>query len=113
MNLLAFVTNKVELVPKIMKEFMQQGLPGASVIDCGGMLREVSKTSMIEPPPIFGSMRRFLNSENEPGKLIFTVINDEEVEIAKNAIHKFSGGLDKPNHGVLFVMPVSYTEGVK
>ena len=111
MNLLVFITNKVEVIPSILVEFAERGIHGASVIDCEGMLQAVNAASA-EPPPIFGRLRGFINSDHEPGKMLIAVLDDENVAIAREAVHKFTGSLDKPNKGILFVMPVTYAEGV-
>ncbi len=111
MNLLVFITNKIDIVPSILMEFMDKGIKGASVVDCEGMLQAVNAAS-VEPPPIFGMLRSFINPDHEPGKMLLAVLDDAGVEKAKEAIHKFSGNLDKPNKGVLFVLPVTYAEGV-
>lgn len=112
MNLLVFITNQTELIAPILVEFMERGIHGASVVDCNGMLQTVNG-AYVNAPPIFGSLRRFINADHEPGKMLLAVLNDETLQTAKDAIHKFSGGLDKPNNGVLFVLPVSEAEGVK
>ncbi len=111
MNLLVFISNNVSLVPSILTEFMDKGIHGASVVDCEGMLQAVNSSS-VEPPPIFGTLRRFINPDHEPGKMILAVLDDEGVARAKECIHKFTGTLDKPNKGILFVLPVVYAEGV-
>ncbi len=111
MELLVFITNHVDIVAPILAEFLEAEIKGATVVDCQGMLQELNASS-VEPPPIFGMLRSFINANHEPGKMILAVLNKEDIEKARGLIHKFSGGLDAPNKGVLFALPVSFAEGV-
>ena len=40
------------------------------------------------------------------------VLEDAEVEIARRVIGKVTGGLDKPDTGILFAMPALFVEGL-
>ena len=64
MQLLVMISNQTEKVPSVLSGFMEEGIRGASVIDCEGMLAALDRAS-IEPPSIFGSLRKFINPENE------------------------------------------------
>ncbi len=111
MQLLVFITNNVDSVSPILSELMRCGIGGATVVDGKGMLTALNESS-IEPPPIFGSLRKFINPDRESGKLIFMVIEDQRLETAKEAIHRISGSLSCPNSGIMFSLPLAWVEGV-
>ena len=67
----------------------------------------------IEPPPMFSSLRKFLNPDNEPGKMLFAVMEEEKVPVARDTVHEVCGTLDAPNSGIMFTVPVSNVEGVR
>lgn len=111
MQLFVYITPNPEVVSPLMNELMARGVRGATTVDCKGMLTTLTEAS-IEPPPIFGSLRKFLNPEHESGKMVFIVMKDEEIPLARESVHKVSGDLKLPNTGILFSVPVMNWEGV-
>ena len=111
MQLLVMSTNQTEKVPSVLSGFMEAGIRGASVIDCEGMLAALDRAS-IEPPSIFGSLRKFINPENEANKMLVVLLPADVVPKAKEVIHRVIGQFDKPNTGVMFVLPVLDVEGI-
>lgn len=111
MQLMVLVLNKVECLGQILASFMENGIKGATVVDSTGMLNAVEKSD-VEPPPIFGSLRKFLCFDDDHNKMIFAVLSDDQVQIASKIINEVTGGLDKPNSGILFTLPVNTIEGI-
>lgn len=111
MQLLVFITNKTESITPILSELLDHGISGATVVDCKGMLTALNESS-VEPPPIFGSLRRFVNPEHESGKMLFVVVSDERMPIVKGVIKEHTGSLKSPNTGVMFTVPLTSAEGV-
>lgn len=110
MQLLVLVLNKVECLPKIMRRFFESGIHGSTIIDSLGMLQYLGHET-VEPPPIFGSLRKYINPSHDPNKTVFVLLKEEQVETARKIINEVTGGLDKPNVGILFVLPTVLTEG--
>lgn len=94
-----------------MEKMMEEGIHGASVVDCEGMLAAVNADS-VNAPAIFGGLRQFVNPDRPKNKMILVVLKDEEVEKAIRIIHAVSGDLKLPNTGVLFCLPVTRWEGI-
>lgn len=109
MKLLIYITNNTQHVYPILASMLEQHIGGATVVDCEGMLRAISETSS-EPPPIFGSLRAFLNPTQQNGKMIFAALQDDQVSVAKRIIHAVAGNLTEANHGVLFTVPIDDAE---
>ncbi|NLG89606.1 MAG: hypothetical protein GX494_10445 [Clostridiaceae bacterium] len=111
MQLLVLVLNQVEKLDDLLKGFMNNGITGATIINSTGMIKELA--SHMEYQPIFGSFLININSDRKESKTIFIVLNDKQVETARNVIHEVIGDLSKPDTAVLFTLPVSFSEGIE
>ena len=111
MQLLVHITSNTETIQPILNDLMENGMSGATTVDCKGMLRVLNESS-VEPPPIFGSLSHFLNPEHQSGKMLLIVLKDEDVPIVRDIIHRISGSLKQPNTGIFFTVPVMNWEGV-
>ena len=97
---------------KILAEMMAAGIRGGSLLDCEGVLQVMGHTG-VEPPPIFGSLRQYLNPERgEMNKVLLSALSDSEVEKVKEIVRHVTGGLDKANTGILITVPGIYVEGL-
>lgn len=110
MQLLIFITNRTECINPILTDLFERKIGGATVVECEGMVKALGGNDS-EPPPMFGSLLLFLHTQHEEGKMLFTVLEDGDVETAKQIIRERSGGLEQPGSGVLFTVPVSSMEG--
>lgn len=111
MQLLTLVLNRIDCLADLLAKWMAAGISGTTIVDCEGMV-QVLGASSIEPPPIFGALRQFLNPEREKGKLLFTVLSDAQVETAKKIINEVVGGIEKPDTGIVFTIPLTSVEGL-
>ena len=111
MQLMVLVLNKVECLGQILASFMENGISGSTVLDSTGMLNAVGHSD-VEPPPIFGSLRKFLRFDEDNNKMVLAVLRDEQVAKASEIINKITGGLENPNTGILFTVPVLHAEGI-
>ena len=111
MVLFIYISSREDTVRPILVKMAENGFHGATMVDCEGMLQSVYADS-IEPPPLFSGLREFLNAGQAPGKMLFSVMREEQVETAKEIVHAVCGSLDAPNSGILFTVPVSNVEGV-
>jgi len=111
MELFVYITSKTDTVTPILKEMMEKDIHGATVVDCQGMLGSIDSDSD-DAPPIFGSLRQYLNPQGAEHKMIFAVIKDEDFPVVKQAIHDVCGSLKTPNTGIFFTVPITNWEGV-
>ena len=112
MQLFVLILNKTECLRGILSGFLDGGIKDCTIYDSMGMLQYIGHDT-VEPPPMFGMLRQFLNPDHEDNKTIFTLLRDDQVQTAIDIINKETGGLDKPGTGVAFTLPVSRTEGLK
>ena len=111
MQLMIIVLNKTEVLGRLLSAFMEAGIGGATVAETKGMLNALGE-SADDLPPLFHSFRSFLRLDEAYNKTIFAVISDDLVKEASKIVNEVTGGLDKPNTGILFTVPISYTEGL-
>ena len=101
MQLVYIVLHKVELLDTLLGRLHDEGL-GATFCDSKGMEQELVEHNEHH---FLGSLHRLLNPARKESKVIFTV--ELVAEIARDV----TGGLNKPETGVLFAVPVTYAEG--
>ncbi len=112
MQMLVFITKQTECITPILADLLSRNISGATVIDCEGMLKTINESS-IDPPPVFGSLRHFINPGQETAKLLMIIAKDDErLALVKQIIHDHVGKLNKPNTGIMFEIPVMNVEGV-
>lgn len=112
MHLVVIVLNKTEVLSKLLAAFMDAGISGATVLDSKGMLSVIGHSTGEEIPPLFNSLRSFLRLDEESNKTIFAVVKEENIKKISEITNKITGGLDKPNTGILFSLPIGYIEGL-
>ncbi len=110
MNLLVVILKKADLVTEICKELAEEGVHGGTIIDGKGMASIIEK---MDDLPIFGMLKSILSDDDdhEIVKVMLFVMNDEETDEARKTIQRVVG-LDEPNTGIMFAVPVSFVEGL-
>ncbi len=109
MQLVFIVLNQVEHLDDLLRRFGEEGIKGATFCDSKGMAHELVEHNEFR---FLGSLREMLNPSRKESKTIFTVVADDKVEVIARVAREVTGGLDHPDTGVLFAVPVSYSEGL-
>jgi hypothetical protein len=108
MKLLFFVLNNTDKLDKVLTAFAQKESCGATVIESAGMARILSNNHVKNDIPFLGSLRFFLNPEREKSNIILTVIQDEQLKTAIDAIESVVGSLLNEDTGVAFSVPIDF-----
>ncbi len=110
MELLIVILKKTEFVNEICKELAEEGVHGGTIIDGVGM---ASVLETMHDLPIFGMLRSILadDDDQESVKAMFFVMDEEETKRARKIIRN-TIGLNEPNTGIMFGVPVSFVEGL-
>lgn len=108
MQLAVFVLSKTELLDDFLLSLSEAGIRGATVLDSKGMAHALPQESSFA-----ASLRLILTPGHETGKTIFMVVPDEKINVISGVANQVCGDLNGPESGVLFALPVSYTEGIK
>ena len=109
MQVFFFVMNRTEHLEHLLQEFEKNGILGATVMDSKGMARILHSE---EEMPLFYGLRSIVAPERRSSKTIFCVLNDDKVELARKIVNQVTGGLDHPDSGVMFGVPISFAEGL-
>lgn len=112
MQLLILILHNTRYMDKILARMLEAGIRGGSLLDCEGVLQAIAHNS-VEPPPIFGSLRQYLNPERgEMNKVLLSALRDSEVEEVRKIVRDVTGGLDKANTGIMMTVPILTIEGL-
>ena len=109
MKLLIIVLNKVECLDRMLTKFGKQNIPGATILDSKGMAQELEAHDELR---FLGSLRMLMNPAHKENKTIFMVLDGEKVRTVSRVVNEVTGGLDQPDSGILFTVPISYVEGL-
>ena len=109
MQVFVFVLNRTEHLEHLLQEFTDHGLTGATVLDSKGMARILHSEDEM---PVFYGLRAILEPERRSSKTVFMVLEDEKVDVARRIVNQVTGGLDCPDSGIMFALPVTMVEGL-
>ena len=110
MQVFIFVLNRTEHLENLLQEFANHGLNGATVLDSKGMARILHSEDEM---PVFYGLRAILEPERRSSKTIFCVLPDEKIQTARDIVNQVTGGLDAPDSGIMFAIPVTFVEGLE
>ena len=111
MLLQVLILRQVDLLPELLSAFTAAGLQGSTVIECEGALQVLGQAS-VDAPPIFASLRKFLNPDQEHNKLVLTVLSEEMYPRARKAVADVIGDITAPGTGIIFTVPITNVEGL-
>ena len=113
MLLQVFILNQVDRLPRLLSGFMAAGVTGTTVLDCKGGLQVMGQAANLDDaPPIFGSLRQFLNPGQAEGRLLLTVLDESKLAASRKVISEVVGDIAKPGTGIFFTIPITNVEGL-
>ena len=89
--------------------FSENNISGATIIDSKGMVQELYDH---EDLSFLVSFRTLLEPSHKENKTIIMAAKDEDVKIISAIVNKVTGGLNKPDTGILFTIPIDHLEGI-
>ena len=110
MLLYVLVLNRVSLLEPLFEAMLEHGINGATVLDSTGMMRVLSDDDNANLP-MYGLLRYVYSPERKQSKTIFVVLPEEKVQPLSDIVEQVTGGLDQPDTGIAFAMPLSYLKG--
>ncbi len=112
MQVVFIVLNKTGKLDELLKEFVEIGIKGATILESTGMGRLLVSADA-EEIPFFSSLRIMLNEGKPFNKTIFSVVSDDQVPKLVETYEKVVGDLHQADTGIIFTMPVSFVKGGK
>lgn len=111
MKLVVFVLNNTDKLDELMVELSEAGIRGATIIESSGMAQVLTHSG--EDDPLIGYLRSIIDPAKDNNKTILFVSEEEEISTIREVIKKVVGDLSEPQTGILFTIPVDFTDGIK
>lgn len=111
MKVLFSVINRTEKLEELLQEFSENELYGATILESQGMAQTLIHNGDVSG--IYMGIATMLNKGRPFNKTIMMVLEDRDIQKAKDCIHKILGDLSQDNSGIIFTVPVDSWEGIK
>lgn len=108
--MLVLILEKEEYLNELLLELNDVGVKSATVTNSSGMMGHLSS---LGEEQIISTLRPLFTPAHTENKTIFMILNQEKVEVARETIRKVLGDLSKPETGILFGVPLLFTEGIR
>lgn len=114
MYLILFVLNDPDQLNDVLCAWEDAGIQGITILPSTGLGRIRHKGALRDDLPLFPGVEDILNHEQDLNRTLFSVVEDDaEVERIVAATQNVVGDLEKPNSGILIVLPVAKIYGKK
>lgn len=99
---------------EVVNAWLESGVLGMTLLDSSGLARRVGERDLRDDLPLFPSLRSMMSSPERNSRLVFSVVPDDfDLERLIQATERVLGPLTAPDSGILFVVPVTRTVGVR
>ena len=109
MKLVVIVLNKLDCLDKLLTAFGTNSIPGATILSSRGMAQTLEAHDELR---FIGSLRMLMNANYKENRTILMAVPDEKVDTVVELVNKATGGLDQPDSGILFTLPIDRVEGM-
>ncbi len=109
-QLLVIILKKSDIIDTLMQELAEAGIKGGSVIETTGMAKSLKNGTNLDILTALGSILGNIPEANS--KMIMIALSEDRLEAAKEVVHSVCGDLSKPNAGVMFALPITFSEGI-
>ena len=110
MKLFVIVLNKVDKLDKLLEELCENDISGATIINSTGMAHELLSHDDLG---FIGAFRQLLDPKRKENRTIYMVLEDCQVDKAIDIVDRVVEGIDNPDTGIIFTVPVDLIRGVK
>ena len=109
MKLVVIVLNKLDCLDKLLTAFGKNSIPGATILSSRGMAQTLEAHDELR---FIGSLRMLMNANYKENRTILMAVPDEKGDTVVELVNKATGGLDQPDSGILFTLPIDRVEGM-
>lgn len=109
MQAIFVVLNHIELLDELLTRLKKAGVGGGTVLESTGMVKSIDES---DESYLLGSLRLFLDNPRPESKTIFFIVQDEQVDIIRKTVDDVLGGINNPNTGIMFGIPVTFADGL-
>jgi hypothetical protein len=113
MFLILFVLHDTEKLDSVLDAWEKAGASGVTVLPSIGFARYKEKRALQEDFPLIPGLENIIESVQNQNRTLFTIVLTEGIkdEIISTTT-KIIGDLNRPNTGILVVLPVSQAFGL-
>ncbi|GEK90192.1 hypothetical protein SAMN04488100_1435 [Alkalibacterium putridalgicola] len=104
------VLNETELLDDLLLKFNDEVGQAATVIDSVGMAQHLSQ---LDETKIFSTIKPLIISNHTENKTIYSVIPEEDLDLARQTVKDVLRNIGKPDTGIMFAVPVLFQEGIR
>lgn len=110
MKLMVLILNKTDALESLLEGMSAAGLGGATIIESSGLATTLSR---LDSSFISASIRAILSGAEEDNRTIFSVIRNDQLDLARKVVYNTVGDLSTPNTGIMFTLPIDFVEGTR
>lgn len=108
--MIVLILEKEHYLNELLIELNDVGIKSATVTNSSGMMGHLSA---LGEEQIISTLRPLFTPAHTENKTIFMIIDDSMVDIARKTVRKVLGDLSQPETGILFGVPLLFTEGIR
>ncbi|WP_024858393.1 hypothetical protein [Ruminococcus albus] len=108
MKLMVLILNKTDALEYLLEGLSAAGIGGATIIPSSGMAMTLSK---MNSSFLSSSIRSMFSGEEDDNKTIISVIENDQLDLARRVVYNTVGDLSQPNTGIMFTIPLDFVEG--
>lgn len=102
------------MTDEVVHAWLESGVLGITLLDSSGLARRVGERDLRDDLPLFPSLRSLLSTPERNSRLLFSVVPDDfDLHRLIQATERVLGPLSAPDSGILFVVPVTHTAGLR
>ena len=112
LHLVVMIVDNADLCPDILDAWEALGVRGVTILESTGLGR-IRRAALGDDMPLMPSLSDLLQGDEIHHRTIFSVVDDDALmERMIESAQRFTGNLEEPHTGFLFVMPVSRVVGL-
>lgn len=113
-HLVNLVVHDPGKVNDVIDAWLDAGVTGMTLLDSSGWKRAAEVHELRDDVPLMPSVRALLRGEEERSRMVFSVVADDfDLDALIEATESVLGRLDEDENGILFVVPVTRTVGLR
>jgi nitrogen regulatory protein P-II 1 len=114
MQMVVLVLDDLQKVARVLEAWREAGVSGITIWDSRGQGRTLHYRRLLDDIPLMPSLDWLLQPREDDHCTLFTLVDCEElVDRLIDVTEAITGSLDNENRGILFVLPVLRTVGVR
>ncbi|MCJ7703045.1 MAG: hypothetical protein MUO62_15795 [Anaerolineales bacterium] len=110
-SLVVFILDDTNLCNDLLDAWESAGIRGVTILESSGLGR-IRQAALLDNLPLLPSLHDLFKAGESHHRTLFTVVNSQEkIDALVEATQSVVGDLEKPDTGLLFVVPVSQVYG--